>query len=629
MERLIELLQADAGGSSDPVSMSADRLLTAVRELAPGVDRADGFCWLCRWISETSVQSVLVEMLAWTDDAPALAEMVDCLEVIEIPVGFARRAWDGLRSHYEDRSKHPWGRSHALRGAMLLAQENAVLVRRLQASILDVSMDDDPQFLRHVAKVAGAILRRYHDADFRSLLEQLATLDAAADEASIEIGLAELREGLAAPTGDALWSALESARSWFERSLDNSEHRPDAKLYKLCTTFLLTVQDDGLRAEMKERLPNLETAAIEYTAFAQARHASHSWLAVSSKERFHWLSMATKLAALANSLTKEVWLDVALVIEDELLSIFYPGSEVFGLPSTPGLDASMQDATIRGLRERRYYLQALDEWLQVNTDHGKAGAVSELRETLKGTMEGTLYRRPFDATTTSRLVEVLEDAGFSEAVAQMGVSELRMHADANVLVADLWQQVVNQFSAQPDYSNFLDARMLVESLVGLLLKFVDARSNIGVSTDPAASYLFVRSGKLPVEHDLQLDFLKFLQTGGAPTFQAEARDRGGGRADIDVQFRGVKTIVEVKKDDNVSDNAALSKRYAGQATGYLTTGVRFGFLLVLDLTDRKGHQQHISERITVERKTPAGSSTEYLIVVARVQALRKTPHDLK
>jgi hypothetical protein len=29
----------------------------------------------------------------------------------------------------------------------------------------------------------------------------------------------------------------------------------------------------------------------------------------------------------------------------------------------------------------------------------------------------------------------------------------------------------------------------------LLLKFLDARSNIGVGTDPAASYLFVRTGK--------------------------------------------------------------------------------------------------------------------------------------
>lgn len=629
MEYLIELLRADADESSDPGSVSAERLLSAVQKLAPGSDRADGFCWLTRWISKTSVQSVLLEMLSWTDDAPALAEMVDCLERIEIPAGFAKPAWTSLCSHFEDESNHSWGRSHALRGAMLLSQENAVLVRRLQASILDVSIEDDPQFLRHVAKVVGAILRRYPDADFMLLLEQLATLDTAADEACMEIGLAKLRESLATSTEDALWSALTSAKNWFERSLENSERRSDAKLYLLCTTFLLSVRQDGLRANLKDRLPELEAAAIEYTAFAQARHASRSWLAVSSRERFHWLSMATKLAALAHSLGKEVWLNVALVIEDELLSIFYPGSEVFGLPSAPGLDASMQDATIRGLRERRYYLQALDEWLQVNFDHGKAAAVTELRETLKGTMEDSLHRRPFDATTTSRLVEVLEDAGFSEAAAKMGVSELRMHGDTNVIVAQLWQKLIEQFATQPDYSRFLEARMLVEALVGLLLRFLAARSNVGVSTDPAASYLFQRSGKLPVEHDLQLDFLKFLQTGGTPTFQAEARDRGGGRADIDVQFRGVNTIIEVKKDNNVLDNATLAKRYAGQASGYLTTGVRFGFLLVLDLTDRNGHQQHISERITIERKRPVGSETEYLIVVARVQALRKTPHDLK
>lgn len=629
MEYLIELLRADAGGSSDLGSVSAERLLSAAQKLAPGADRADGFCWLTRWISETSVQSVLLEMLAWTDDAPALAEMVDCLERIKIPPEFAKRAWTILCSHFEDQGNHSWGRSHALRGALLLSQENAVLLRRLQACILEVSIEDDPQFLRHVAKVVGAILRRYPDTDFMLLLEQLATLDAAADEASMEMGLAKLREGLAAATEEALWSTLASAKNWFEQSLENSERRPDAKLYLLCTTFLLSVREDGLRADLKYRLPELEIAAIEHTAFAQARHASHSWLAVSSRERFHWLSMATKLAALAHSLSKDVWLNVALVIEDELLSIFFPGSEVFGLSSTPGLNASMQGVIIRGMRERRYYLQALDEWLKVNIDHGKARAVSGLRETLKRSMEDSLYRRPFDATTDSRLVEVLEDAGFSEAAAKMGVSELRMHGDANVMVAQLWQEVIEQFATQPDYSRFPNARTLVECLVSLLLKFLAARSNVGISTDPAASYLFQRSGKLPVEHDLQLDFLKFLQTGGAPTFQAEARDRGGGRADIDVQFRGVNTIIEVKKDDNVLDNATLAKRYAGQATGYLTTGVRFGFLLVLDLTDRHGHQQHISERITIERKTPIGSETEYLIVVARVQALRKTPHDLK
>jgi hypothetical protein len=85
----------------------------------------------------------------------------------------------------------------------------------------------------------------------------------------------------------------------------------------------------------------------------------------------------------------------------------------------------------------------------------------------------------------------------------------------------------------------------------------------------------------------------------------------------------------VKRDDNVPDNAALASRYAGQASGYLTTSVRFGFLLVLDLTDRSGHQPNIAEQISVERKVPEGSTTEYRIVVARIQGRRKTPHELR
>ena len=629
MDHLIELLRSEEDGSFDPSSVPAARLIEAVRELPTGPARADAFCWLTEWVLETPVQAALVEMLGWTDDALSLAEMVDRLEAIDTPAQFAKTAAAALAAHYEASDLEPWGRAQALRGAMLLAQGRPAMVKRFQASILDVSMDDDPRFLRHVAKIAGAVLRHHPDADSKALLARLATVEIAADEASMELGLAELRDGLAATTEDILWLALGSAREWFDRAMRSSEHRPDAKLFGLCVDFLLTVKDDGLRADLDQRLPKLKAAALEYAAFSQSRHTSRSWLAVSSVERFHWLSMAAKLSALASSLTKEVWLNAALVVEDELLSIFYPGSEVFGLPSTPGLDASMQGASLRGLRERRYYLQALDQWLQENAHHGKAVAVGQLRETLRASMEDTLHRRPFDATTTSRLVEVLKDAGFSDANARMGVSELRLHADANVVVADLWDKTIEQFSAQPDYATYADARVLVETLVGLLLKFLEARSNIGVSTDPAASYLFVRTEPYPQEHDLQLDFLKFLQTGAAPAFQAEARDRGGGRSDIDVQYRGVKTIVEVKKNDNVTDNAGLAVRYAGQATGYLTTGVRFGFLLVLDLTDRNGHQQHISERMSVELKKPTGSDTEYTIIVARVQARRKTPHDLR
>lgn len=206
----------------------------------------------------------------------------------------------------------------------------------------------------------------------------------------------------------------------------------------------------------------------------------------------------------------------------------------------------------------------------------------------------------------------------------MSVAQLGVAIDRNDQVASLWLGLMSGLRECPDFHR-PNARSLLEHMCVLILRFLDHRANVGRSTDPACEYLFRDAKNPPVEHDLQLDFLNFLAASDAPSFGAERRDIGSGRADITVEFRGVRTIVEVKKDDNVPDNLALAARYAGQATGYLTTGVRFGFLLVLDLTDRKGHQPHITEQISVETKVPEGSSVAYRIVVARVQGRRKTP----
>lgn len=187
---------------------------------------------------------------------------------------------------------------------------------------------------------------------------------------------------------------------------------------------------------------------------------------------------------------------------------------------------------------------------------------------------------------------------------------------------------MEQLSGCSDYKRG-QPRVLLENMCTFVLRFLVFRANCGRNTDPSSEYVFRRGANLPVEHDLQLDFLKFLAMVDATSFRAEASDTGGGRADIAIEYRGVRTIVEVKKDDDVPGNATLAARYAGQATGYLTTGVRFGFLLVLDLTDRNGHQPHFCEQISVERKVPEGSEMEYHIAVARVQAKRKTPHQLR
>lgn len=629
MENRFQLLTKDGRPISDPGTAQENELLTAIEDLPSEAATVDTFSWLTGWATTVPVQCALLRILDQEGDATAIAEMIDCLsELPSIPQAFGRSAWEIFRGRFESRSEHSWMRSQALRGALVVAQRDPALIRRLQSSLLDVSTDDDGAFLRHVAKVAGAILHRYPDDDSRELLSRLAKVGEAADEATLELGLDWLKQALLAKTHCALATALSAAQDSFRRSLAMSERRSDAALYEICTSVLINVQSNGLHPDLELELPRLRRAAIDYSAYVADRHAVESWLGTSSRERFHWLSMAVKLAMVAHTFTKDVWLQAAIVIEDELLSIFFASEKLFTRPDGHGADILGREALVQTLRKRRYYLQVLDQWLAEKADSDLALNVSQLRDTVRLSLTEAFHRNPFEEATEGRLVDFLKKSGLDAATAAMTASQFDVGVDRNRQVADLWTAVMEKLSDSPDYKRE-HPRALLEHMCTLILRFLDFRSNVGKSTDPSGEYVFRRSGNLPVEHDLQLDFLKFLTTSDAPSFQAEVRDSGGGRADIAIEYRGVKSIIELKKDDNVPDNATLASRYAGQATGYLTTGVRFGFLLVLDLTDRGGHQPHISEQISVERKLPDGSAVAYHIVVARIQAMRKTPHDLR
>ncbi|WP_203234501.1 hypothetical protein [Sphingomonas solaris] len=603
--------------------------MQAIDELPDNIARVDAFLWLARWVDASSVQAALVRLLEREDDATSLAEMIDGLESLAaIPPTLAQPIWDALRPRFEARSEHSWMRCHALRGGLLVVQNSPSLIRRLQAYILDVDAQDDGAYLRHVAKVAGVILRRYPDDDFRAVLHTLAGVEASADEAALELGLDQLRQSLVAQTQTGVSLALASAREWFERSLTSSENRPDARLYEICASVLIATQATGLDGALDRRLPELRRWAFEFSAYAAASHCATSWLSGIPQERFHWLSMASKLATLGRSFTKDIWLHANLVIEEELLAIFFVGERIFGRSDASGMNLLARNAIVTALRRRSFYVEAIDQWLVENGDSTLAPSVRQVRDAVRQTVVDGIHRHPFDEAAEVRIADLLRKSGVDAATAAMTAAQIEVAVDRNQPVAPVWQRMMDDLSECADIDR-CPAKALLETMCTLMLRFLEFRASVGTATDPSSEYVFRRGSNLPVEHDLHLDFLKFLSSTDTPSIQAEARDTGGGRSDIAIAFRGLKTIVEVKKDDNVPDNKTLAQRYAGQATGYLTTGVRFGFLLVLDLTDRAGHQPHISEQISVERKKPTGSDVEYHVITARIQGKRKTPHQLR
>ena len=324
MEDGFELFTTDSTPVPDPSTAQENELLAAIEAQDFETTRSDVFCGLTNWVTAAAVQRAHLRILEVEDDATSIAEMVDCLdELPAIPQALGRGAWEIFRGRFEPRSEHFWMRSQALRGALVVAQGDPSLIRRLQSYLLDVAADDDSAYLRHVAKVTGVILRRYPDSDFRDLLSRLVDVDAAADEAALELGLDRLQEALLAKTHDALTSALAAAQDWFRHSLSMSEKRPDAALYEICTSVLIDVQHRGMHSDLPLNLPKLRRAAIEYSAYAADRHSAESWLGTSSHERFHWLSMATKLSMVDHTFTKDILLQAAIVFEDELLSILF------------------------------------------------------------------------------------------------------------------------------------------------------------------------------------------------------------------------------------------------------------------------------------------------------------------
>jgi len=148
------ILRASPGGRVLNLETAYEHeLLGAVAVLGDDAARIDAFWGLLGWIGIEAVQATLVHLLAQEEDALTLAGMIDALEHLpRMPQIFCRAAWGALCLRFEAKAEHSWMRCQALRGGLLVAQNDPGLIRRLQASILDVEAGDDGMFLRHVAR---------------------------------------------------------------------------------------------------------------------------------------------------------------------------------------------------------------------------------------------------------------------------------------------------------------------------------------------------------------------------------------------------------------------------------------------------------------------------------------------
>ncbi|MGY6285473.1 hypothetical protein ACXIT0_21625 [Methylorubrum extorquens] len=636
---LRRLLTGGTGEPADLSSVSPGQLREIVRGSARGIEGADLFVALTSHPDTGKTLPAAVEMVREAGDVVAMVGIAAWLgHDGRLRPEAASALGRAFLERAVDRTGDYGTRAHALKAAMILAQSDRALLRRLQGEMIDLDPADDGDFLRHAAAVTGALLAREPDPDLHAVLGKLLDVEEAEDEVAMELGLDALRAGLDATTQDDALRSFREARDWFGRSEAASEERPDAVLYRRCMDMLVAFQTGRTQGDVRAGIDGIKAAAFAYTAYlspSDRPDEASSWLGARGRERVHWSMLALRLGALDTSLGKRAWLNAAAVIQEELVSVYSASRSIMVRGEDGGLEAVLQPRIIGALKRELHSLDTLDQWIEENSGSGLLPDVAGLRARVAAAREGVVAHRPTEAATGSSpvaaILESIPEAGRASAMARVaGAMTTLVDESTSAVVSDLFDRILEAFGRNEHYSRYQDARSLFEVALWMTTLFVVQRSNVGSGTFRRVKYLFERDpAKLPLEEVLQEDYLDFLC--GSPLagiLGAEASDVAGGR--VDVLFKHMRTtfVAELKKTDRKLTNAQVVDEYGLQKVAYDVTNVSFGILMVLDLYDLGGGQPDVAERISVHHVTPPWGTTEHTVVLFRVQGRRKTPSKL-
>lgn len=630
------LLTADREGYADLGTTTAAQLRDAAREAAEGVAGADLFIALASHRRGEVTLPAAEEIVRAAGDVVAMIEIAGWLaRGGTVPEPARRALGKAFLDRARDRGADYGSRSHALKAAMVLAQSERSLLLRLQAELLDLDLTDDGDFLRHAARIAGAVLAHEPDDGLRGLLARLVDVTEAEDEASMELGLDALRDGLDATTPDAALDAFTGARDWFRRAEATSDARPDAQLYHRCLDTLVAFQSGRSTPDLRARIEGIKASAFAYTAYLTSPDRDDetgSWLGAKGSERVHLSLLALRLSALDINLMKRAWLDAAAVIQDELLAVYSASRSLVRRAGDGGLEELLRPRIVGALQRELHCLNLLDQWMEENAASSLLPDAAALRAKVAAAREEVIGHRPIEAAAgsspTAAIIELLPEGARPSALGRIAAGMVWLvEQTTSGVVTSLLERMTVELARNDDYRAYPDGRQVFDLVLWATVHFVAMRSDVGVSSLARGRYLFERdAAKLPLEKDLQADYHEFLMASPlAGICRAEPRDIGGGRVDILFTFTRTRTVAELKRTDLKLTNAEVVERFGLQKVSYDVTNVRYGILLVLDLHDLGGGQPHLSERISVHHVTPAWGTSEHAVALFRVQGRRVTP----
>ncbi len=526
-------------------------------------------------------------------------------------------------------------RGAALDGAFRFAASNRRWQLRLLDFLLGLSPNDEPVFLCRAAKIMGVAYSHWHERELLAKLAELVNVEAAQPDASFELGMANLADGLDASSQDAAQDFLHKAKVWFDLSASSRESNPEARLYRDCLD-LLTQYSAGLDKEsLSDTRDRVWANAFELTAWHRDDN-SPSWLGSRHTEAACWTVMANTIAGLVEHLDETAWWDPSAVIEHHLLATYTAGRSILRRRTDGSLGMLLQPRITASLARVKGQAYQLKIWLSKNAANPWADEARDLIKAVDQFVEREKgYQNPSEATAPCLTVAALIDKAGLPAVVKGSLTAVVSNAFtlqlANLTLAEV--EIIERCRAavavHPDHHDNPHGQRLFDTVLLWTVRFVYTRLEVTQKDDPTVAYLFERAdGKVAHEDELQADYFRWLSTSTAGT-DIEPTNLGGGRGDLKLKSSGERLVIEVKREMSDSSFDAIAASYAAQSTDYQNVSIRLGFLLVLDLAASNGDgTPHITTLFETRDIRRPGEIVPRSITMVKLPGRRKRPSDL-
>lgn len=576
------------------------------------------------------VDAFLTEVLVVIERGPELSTISDRMLALHFSDPAPEtRVFKRLLTLAADRGKATPLRNAALKGALAFARDDAIRIARMVADLSETSPEDEPTYLAHAARIAGVLHGKTRNpalADFLRLLRDVAE---AGDQVHFELGLVSLQQAIEAEDTVSVVRHLGEAQEAFDRAVVLRESRHDARSYKLAIELLMEFHQRRIPSGLDASLRELRTSAFAYSEYSLMGRSDPVLGSVASQVGA-LTTLTGNLTALTIRLDEDIWLEAIEIIEKQLLFAYEANRSVFAGRPGHGVDCVIRPVIEPRLFGNRNHLLQLSAWLCRHATKFDAELTQDLAAAAEAAYQGGAdfsptaeSSNPLNSALQERVrstsVEAYEDL---VATAAKIVYE-RQSQNVGISTRRMLETVDRAFASIEDYAKPAVRPHFLALVLGVA-NFLKQKLDSSVELDRFSEYLFERGKPLPLEKELQQDFLRHGRSAGLPVTD-ELRGIAGGRADLAYISDGVTIIVEVKRElaDASFDNLLAS--YGEQTAIYQATNVKLGVMLVLDLSKKNSRLAHMDTWYEMRIGDLLDDGTERAVLIVKVPGRRETP----